>query len=60
MVILAFVVFASFEDKGVESPIDPPDRTILLGDIRALVQIVRTPEQVSRLLEADPSLRILT
>ena len=59
VVVFAFIVFAYFENEGIELSRDPANGTILLGKVGALVQIIWTPEYLARLFEPYRPLWIL-
>ena len=59
VVEFAFIVFAYFENEGVELSRYPADGSILLGNVGALVQIIWTPEHLARFFEAYSPLWIL-
>src|ERR1039458_957587 len=59
VVILAFFVFANFEDHGVKRSPNPSDCAELLGEIGASIQIIWTGKNLLRLFKADPAFRVL-
>ena len=56
MIELAFGVFPDLKNHGVEAIAYPADGTVLMREIRALVQVVRMKENLLRLLETDTTL----
>jgi hypothetical protein len=59
VVELTLGVIAHFKDEGVEPLPNPANGTMLLRQVRALVLIVRTQENLLRLLKPDASPRVL-
>src|ERR1700691_1910103 len=57
-VILSFFVLAHFENERIQLSRNPTDSAALLGQIGALVQIVRMREHFLRFLESDAAFRI--
>jgi hypothetical protein len=53
MVELALLVFSYFKDERIEVWAHPANRSILLREIRSLVQIVRAIEDCPRLFKSD-------
>jgi len=60
MKILAVIVLPDLEDDRVQPVADPTDRPELLGDICALIQIVRLLPKSPRFFESNASSRILS
>jgi hypothetical protein len=58
MVKFAFGILSHLEDQRIQTLSDPSDGAILLRQVRALILIVRTRENLLRLFKADPALRI--
>ena len=58
MIELAFGVFPDLKNHGVEAIAYPTDGTVLMREIRALVQVVRMKENLLRLLETDTAFGI--
>jgi len=60
MVIFALMVFPHLENDAVEALFYPTDGSVLFGNIRAVVEIIRVQEDFLYLLEADTTLGILS
>jgi hypothetical protein len=58
MMELAFGIFPDLKNHGIEAIAYPADGTILMGEIHALVQVVRMKEDLLRLLKTDTPLGI--
>jgi hypothetical protein len=58
MVVLAFIVFAYFEDDRIQPTLHPADSAVLFGLIGTLVEIVRMREYFLRLFKPDGSFGI--
>ena len=58
MVVFAFRILPHLEDKGVEPLVHPADRSVLIGEVRPLVEIIRAGKDFLRLLETYSSLGI--
>ena len=52
---LAFFVLSDFENDGKQTGAHPTDRTILLWNIRTLIEPIRPGEQFLSLLEPNPA-----
>jgi hypothetical protein len=58
MVILALPVFPDLEDDAEEAFFHPTDCSVLLWNIRTLVQVIRVRKDFLCLLEADSTMGI--
>jgi hypothetical protein len=58
MIELSVRVFAYFEDEGVEAITDPTDRTVLLGHVGPLIEVVEVLENLISFFKPNTPLRI--
>ena len=58
MIVFAFVIFAHFEDEGVEFAANPSDCTVLLRQVGALIEVVGMRKDLLRFFETDAAPRV--
>jgi hypothetical protein len=58
VVIFSFLVLSHFKNEGVQVLSHPTDRPVLLGPIRALIEVVRVRKDFLCLFEPDASFRV--
>src|SRR5580704_17145261 len=58
VVVLTFFVLPHFENDGVQLLSHPTNRSVLFGQIRALVNVIWVRENLLHLFESDASLRV--
>lgn len=59
MVVFASLVTPNLEDQGIKALSRPANRSILRGNIRTLVEVIRVRENFLRFLKTDPPPEVL-